>query len=139
VPVNPVFGTARVLKGLAPARDLHARAGGITSRAARWLIGVQNSDGGWGGGPGIRASVEETAAALSGLSALHRTLEPDAAAAIERGVAWRDRATDGGRLFSASPIGLYFARLWYAEDLHPLIFTAEAMSSSRAGIVCAES
>lgn len=32
-----------------------------------------------------------------------------------------------GTQFSASPIGLYFASLWYSEKLYPLIFITEAL------------
>jgi squalene-hopene/tetraprenyl-beta-curcumene cyclase len=33
-----------------------------------------------------------------------------------------------GRSTPASPIGLYFARLWYFEELYPLIFALCALS-----------
>jgi squalene-hopene/tetraprenyl-beta-curcumene cyclase len=29
--------------------------------------------------------------------------------------------------FTPTPIGLYFARLWYFEELYPLIFAASAL------------
>jgi squalene-hopene/tetraprenyl-beta-curcumene cyclase len=35
-------------------------------------------------------------------------------------------ATAGGSQFPAAPIGLYFAKLWYFEDLYPLSFTVAA-------------
>ena len=38
----------------------------------------------------------------------------------------RERTADGTR-FLASPIGLYFASLWYSEKLYPLIFTTDAL------------
>jgi squalene-hopene/tetraprenyl-beta-curcumene cyclase len=48
-------------------------------------------------------------------------------AAISRGTDWLIRATDGGQNFPATPIGLYFAKLWYSETLYPLIFTVSAL------------
>ena len=36
-------------------------------------------------------------------------------------------STAGGTRFDPSPIGLYFAQLWYAEKLYPLIFTVGAL------------
>ena len=35
-------------------------------------------------------------------------------------------ATDEGRKTPPSPIGLYFASLWYYEELYPLIFATGA-------------
>jgi squalene-hopene/tetraprenyl-beta-curcumene cyclase len=44
-------------------------------------------------------------------------------------------ATEDGRYFPAAPVGLYFARLWYSEELYPLIFAAGALESARAARV----
>jgi squalene-hopene/tetraprenyl-beta-curcumene cyclase len=49
---------------------------------------------------------------------------------MARGVAWLRTATNDGREFPASPIGLYFAKLWYSERLYPLIFTVEALEAT---------
>ena len=40
-------------------------------------------------------------------------------------------ATDGGLQAPSSPIGFYFAQLWYYEKLYLLIFAVEALA--RAG------
>jgi squalene-hopene/tetraprenyl-beta-curcumene cyclase len=42
------------------------------------------------------------------------------------------QATEDARYFPATPVGLYFARLWYAEELYPLIFAAGALESATA-------
>jgi squalene-hopene/tetraprenyl-beta-curcumene cyclase len=47
--------------------------------------------------------------------------------AVHRGAAWLMRNTDQGRSTTASPLGLYFARLWYFEELYPLIFALSAL------------
>ena len=131
---NPVFGTGRVLTGLASTTALgvpHADA--VTRRAARWLLAAQNADGGWGGGPSVCSSLEETAIAISGLVSAQEACDDVAVAmAVRRGVAWMLRTTEGGRYFPAAPVGLYFARLWYSEELYPLIFAAGALESATA-------
>jgi squalene-hopene/tetraprenyl-beta-curcumene cyclase len=129
---NPVFGTARVLAGLAPlavSGDVNARP--IVDRAVTWLLSAQNDDGGWGGAPGVPSTLEESGVAISGLAAAVRSGRCGDAgrAAVERGAAWLATATDGGRVFPASPLGLYFARLWYSEQLYPLIFAAGALEA----------
>jgi squalene-hopene/tetraprenyl-beta-curcumene cyclase len=131
---NPVFGSARALAGLAAAGvHGHAAARPMADRAADWLVRAQNPDGGWGAGPGIRSSVEETAAALSGLATARSTRRENAiAGAIESGRSWLSRETDGGRRFAASPFGFYFARLWYSEELYPLIFAVGALEAENA-------
>jgi squalene-hopene/tetraprenyl-beta-curcumene cyclase len=49
------------------------------------------------------------------------------ASAISRGVSWLIQHTDRGRNFEPSPIGFYFAKLWYWEQLYPLIWTVGAL------------
>ncbi len=138
---NPVYGTARVLEGLAALDDATAPRA-AESRAASWLAAARSSDGGWGGAPGVAPSIEETAVALGALAAWRRrpragSLDPADLAAvdasIEAGVRWLIDATDGGRRAPATPIGLYFARLWYSEALYPRVFTLAALASA-AGI-----
>ena len=126
---NPVLGTARVLAGLSARRE-HVRAREISRRGVAWLLSAQNIDGGWGGGPGVPSTVEETAVALSGL-APYLTAEWHSSEiweAVRRGTLWV-RAAWEARRFDPVPVGLYFARLWYAEDLYPLIFTTGALES----------
>ena len=70
------------------------------------------------------STIEETSLAVSALTGL-----PDAAAgeAVHRGAAWIAEATRGGEETPPSPIGLYFARLWYHESSYPLIFALDAL------------
>jgi squalene-hopene/tetraprenyl-beta-curcumene cyclase len=118
---NPTYGTARVLPAL---QALGSRLPVVEqrSRAVRWLLEAQAPDGGWGGDRGLEPSIEETALAIYALAG-----EPGAHAAVHRGVEWLVRATDGGRVLEPSPIGFYFARLWYYEQLYPLIFATAAL------------
>lgn len=129
---NPVFGTSRVLKGLRSVSGSDGpRAQRIADRAEAWLRGAQNADGGWGGGPDVPPSIEETAVAVSALSSAGQQPPGDPRDEhVRRGLAWLERATSGFQTFAPAPIGLYFARLWYAEDLYPLILTADALMTS---------
>jgi squalene-hopene/tetraprenyl-beta-curcumene cyclase len=97
---NPVYGTSRVLlcEPLLPNDPMW-------NRARVWLQRQQNADGGWG-------SIEETALAVE-------------ATGDARGKAWLEANAGSWR---PSPIGLYFAKLWYSEKLYPIIFTVAALS-----------
>jgi squalene-hopene/tetraprenyl-beta-curcumene cyclase len=105
---NPVYGTVRVLEAL---RELDEAEFPViekmTRRGFQWLKAAQNPDGSWGG------SLEETALA---------------AGITGKGIDALLAMTKNGAEFSAGPIGLYFASLWYSERLYPLIFTIETLS-----------
>jgi squalene-hopene/tetraprenyl-beta-curcumene cyclase len=117
---NPVYGTSRVLaavKHLQPGSEM-------ARRAADWLVAAQNSGGGWGGDRDIASSIEETSLATAALSGIGNE---DASASARRGACWIVAATRGGQDTAPSPLGFYFARLWYYERLYPLIFAVEAL------------
>lgn len=69
---NPIYGTGRVLLGIAELLPLQE----ASARATDFLIEQQNSDGGWGGGPSRtpRSSLEETAVAVEALVAFARAM-----------------------------------------------------------------
>ena len=122
---NPTYGTSRVLLALQAAHGRTPRnVGGAVSRAIGWLVNAQNPDGGWGGDAGAPSSIEETALATSGLAACADNEE--ACRAAGRGASWLAQATRHGTSFPSSPIGLYFAKLWYYERLYPIVLVAEA-------------
>ena len=128
---NPVYGTARVLEGLAALSDVETIAAS-ERRAARWLVDAQGDSGGWGGAPAVPPSIEETALAVSALATLGRRRRAAADSiddASTRGARWLSAATDGGRRAGTTPIGLYFAKLWYSEKLYPWAFALGAFSS----------
>ena len=112
---NLTYGTSRVLRlGSALPKDCF-------DRGFAWLLANQNPDGGWGGRAGTPSSIEETALALDALAELPLG-EPG-----RRGIEYLRIATRNGTHFPPSPIGFYFANLWYYEKLYPLIFTAAAL------------
>ena len=127
---NPVYGTSRVLMAY---RDLGMLDTPEAQKAAAWLASVQHTalgpepsplshQGGWGGDTGIPPSVEETALAAEVLL----EFEPYRKNAFD-GIRWLiDRVVDGS-VSVPTPIGFYFARLWYFERLYPLIFAVSAL------------
>lgn len=124
---NPTYGTCRVL---AAFRDFDRLSTDAARNGWRWLLANQNDDGGWGGRKGTPSSVEETALALEILCDV-----PEAdRSAIDRGMAWLIERVESGTWREASPIGFYFAKLWYFEKLYPLIFTVAALGKLRQRI-----
>lgn len=94
---NPVYGTAQVLR----CDDLLPED--TRQRATQFLYSIQKPDGSFG-------TIEDTALAVTALN-------------DERGRRWLKEHSE----FKPSPIGLYFAKLWYSEKLYPLIFAASAL------------
>ena len=119
---NPVYGTAQVLVAL---RELDERGydglRDMKSRAVEQLVAAQNEDGGWAGSKGAASTTEETALAVEALAGTEHV------DAVERGCAWLCVAVECGTWREPSPIGFYFAKLWYYERLYPLIWTVGAL------------
>ena len=119
---NPLYGTAHVVIAL---RELSASgmspALGPATRGAAWIASSQNDDGGWGGVRGVPSSVEETALAVEALAGTSH------AESVGRGVAWLVEKVESGAWREPSPIGFYFAKLWYHERLYPLVWTVGAL------------
>lgn len=133
--VNPTYGTCRVLIALAPLVACATKADADlierVTRAVKWLVKTQLRDGGWGGGPGTEPSIEETALAVEALAVAmcHPIQVEGVAPAVDRGVEWLLHRTNRGQEFSPTPIGFYFAKLWYFEMLYPVIFTVAALEA----------
>ena len=93
--------------------------------------------GGWGGSgrhiakgqPHEPSSIEETSLALEALLSDPK-LKSDASVQhmVRKGLAWLTDSIERGSHEEASPIGLYFAKLWYYERLYPLIFATSALA-----------
>ncbi len=118
---NPTYGTARVL---AAYRDLQLMDCTQARHGVAWLLAARNGDGGWGGAANTPSSLEETALAVEILW----DAEPEAA---ERGAAWLVERIEAGGLREPTPIGFYFAKLWYYEKLYPIIFAVAALGRAR--------
>ena len=122
---NPTYGTSMVAIAL---MDLEPNLKGpereALARGINWLRAHQNADGGWGAGEGTPSSIEETALAMSALGN-RATIPVDI---MQRAADWLAEATEQGTSFPASPIGFYFAKLWYFEKLYPKVWTVSALS-----------
>ena len=124
---NPVYGTARVVAYL--NETLKTRLGKeyghvlklCIDEGCRYLVSVQNQDGSWGGAKNISGSIEETSLAVT---ALCRNGFQDECA---KGLEWLAEKTKSEGLIAA-PIGLYFASLWYDEEMYPLTAYLECLN-----------
>ncbi len=123
---NPVYGTARVLLAY---RDLGQLENGPARRGLQWLAARNNPDGGWGDGnePGV-SSTEETAVGVEALLAAYD--DPSIQPSVEKGLEWLIAAVASGRHQESTPIGFYFAKLWYYECMYPLSFTVAALGQA---------
>lgn len=116
---NATYGTARVL---AAYRDTERKHDFEYQRGLKWLLENQNDDGSWSGSKGLPPSVEETSLALE----IVVSANPDSLAA-HRGLEWLLTQIESGMVHQQSPIGFYFAKLWYSEKLYPLSFATQAL------------
>ena len=135
---NRTYGTAKVILGLvALYGQLTEHAKTPLRRGIAWLLRTQNEDGGWGGDKDAPASIEETALALEALAGYHinrkcvgRLTQQESEkvnAAMNRGISWLTEHTKQAKEFEPAPIGFYFAKLWYYEELYPVIFTLASL------------
>lgn len=128
---NPVLGTSRVLTAYG---ELRLAESCPARRGLEFLISAQNGDGSWGGARGVDGSIEETALACEALA-----LMPGQAAieSLTRGLDWLSAKVEIGELARPAPIGLYFAKLWYYEELYPAVFAAGALRKGIARLASA--
>ena len=117
---NPTYGTSRVL---AAYRDLDMMNATPAEKGIAWLIANQNDDGGWGARRETPSSIEETALATEALL----DAGPEARAAVNKGLEWLVQSVTSGGLETPTPIGFYFAKLWYYERLYPIVFSVAAL------------
>jgi squalene-hopene/tetraprenyl-beta-curcumene cyclase len=113
------------LLGLSSIESPDAAVETMMGNGRGWLERSQNQDGGWGGDAGVASSIEETSLAVQAL-ATNQDMHEQAAS---RGVRWLLEATDEGKQTPPTPIGFYFAKLWYFEKLYPLIFLVGALGA----------
>ena len=127
---NPLYGTVKVLLAF---RDFSLEKSAAAQRGRAWLTKQQHADGSWGGGrsitkrsPDLVGSIEETALALEILA--DGEDNSGGKSLTDMGLRWLCDRVREMRYTQPSPIGFYFAKLWYHERLYPQIFTAAALS-----------
>ena len=74
------------------------------------------------------SSIEETGVVLAALGLLTEDTTPGLSDAVSAGAAWLMRATADDA--EAAPVGLYFAQLWYYEELYPLAFALAGLTAA---------
>lgn len=153
---NPIYGTAKVLLAY---RDAGRGEAPEVVRGMNFLLTQQNGDCTWGGGDAMRlgfrppsidgsdesvgarawpfvGSVEETALAVEALASFPN--HGSSAVACAQGFSFLRSAVESGDWRRTSPIGFYFARLWYDEGLYPPILTASAFRQVAVRIAAAK-
>lgn len=132
---NAIYGTARVLLALSDFAAFRERIppllGTLLEHGIEFLISTQHKDGSWSAAAGQPGSIEETALATEALAACHESCEFPrqwVKAPLQKASSWLIDKVESGEWKQASPIGLYFARLWYDEKLYPQIFAAAALN-----------
>ena len=120
--LNPVYGTSQVLIGLRSIENENIKDN--IKRGCGFLLSAQNSDGGWGGNKNVPSSIEETSLALRALAVNGYKSE------IGKSIVWLIERLENvdKEGITATPIGLYFASLWYYEDMYPYVFANAALT-----------
>ena len=116
---NPLYGTAKVVLALKECGQLGRP---LAQKGIEWLLQNQNDDGGWSGRKELESSTEETGLAVEALAGVSK-----ADIAVKNGANWLIHRVTDGSIVQPSPIGFYFAKLWYFERLYPIIFCVAAL------------
>ncbi len=117
----PVYGTATAIDYLMSTHLEEAM--NVARQQVDFLIRTQNEDGGWGGNKGVRSKVTYTSRALGALA----HFQGQYGEAKARGWAYLYQRFQNGTLYEREPIGLYFSRLWYSEELYNITFLLNAI------------
>ena len=120
---SPVYGTAVAVEHLNISSNPLARE--LAAKGSAYLVSAQNDNNGWGGAKGVHSKITLTAKAISALSAFS-TQYPET---VEKGFEYIHAAYQSGQLEKREPIGLYFARLWYSEELYNITFVLNALNN----------
>ena len=121
--LSPVYGTAVAVEHLSISSNPAARE--LAAKGAAYLVSTQNDDNGWGGAKGAPSKVTLTAKAIGALASFS-TQYPDT---LKTGFEFIEAAFKSGKLENREPIGLYFARLWYSEELYNIVFVLNALQN----------
>lgn len=121
----PVYGTATAIDYLMSAK--HPVATKLAQSQIGFILQSQNEDGGWGGNKGVKSKVTYTCRALAALAHFSDREWPSMADAKRRGWDYLYQRFKAGTLYDREPIGLYFSRLWYSEELYNVLFLLNAL------------
>jgi len=119
----PVYGTATVVDYLMQSRQTDGKR--LATHQIPFLLNCQNEDGGWGGNKGVRSKVTYTSRVLAALA----HFPGQHTEAKQRGWDYLYRRYQAGTLYENEPVGLYFSRLWYSEELYNVTFLLHAIKN----------
>ena len=120
----PVYGTATAIDYLMSTH--HPVATRLAQSQIGFILRCQNEDGGWGGNKDVKSKVTYTCRVLAALSHFPNQNED----ARERGWNYLYQRFRAGTLYDREPIGLYFSRLWYSEELYNVLFLLNALKGT---------
>lgn len=129
---SPVYGTAMTVEylfavsGEPVAREMIVNE--MIANGLQYILSTQNTDGGWGGAKDVPSKVTLTARVLSALA----SLPPASGASRKKAFDYLHRKYESGELYRREPIGLYFSRLWYSEELYNLTFVLNALKKFKS-------
>jgi len=118
---NPIYGTAMVGIALQEVKNDFPEVNMLLKKASKWLFSEQNNDNGWGNSASGNSTIEETSLALQAL------ITEESNDSIISGSNWLIENISDKSELTASPIGLYFASLWYSEKMYPMVYSLAAL------------
>jgi squalene-hopene/tetraprenyl-beta-curcumene cyclase len=124
----PVYGTATVVDYLMQSHQSEGMK--LATQQIPFLLDSQNEDGGWGGNRGVCSKVTYTSRVLAALAHFPEQYVE----AKHRGWDYLYRRYQAGTLYENEPIGLYFSRLWYSEELYNVTFLLHAIKNEERKI-----
>ena len=119
----PVYGTATVVDYLMQSGQKEGTM--LATQQIEFLLACQNEDGGWGGNKGVCSKVTYTSRVLAALAHFRDQYSE----AKQRGWDFLYRRYQAGTLYENEPVGLYFSRLWYSEELYNVTFLLHAIKN----------
>ncbi len=120
--LNPVYGTAITTEYLSGID--HPIAIKMAQKGVDYLLSTQNKDGGWGGHKNVPSKITLTARALSALTCYMERVDLDI---LNKAFDFLHLKYTKQELLTPEPIGLYFSRLWYSEEMYNITFSLNAL------------
>ena len=119
----PIYGSAVVLEHLAGLDEP------FLEKTKAFLLAQQHSTGGWGSTETPHDDVTVTARVVAALKPY-----PEAQTAVSRAREFLRPFAENPETIPPEPIGLYFAHLWYSEELYGPIFLLGAFADQEIDV-----